>query len=304
MSREIQNMAASVHDRLLNRSRDTGEDFQFLLQRYAAERFLYRLGESKHRDRFVLKGAMLFALWGGAIYRPTRDLDFAGFGSSETEDVLGCLRDICEAGAADDGLVFDASTLAAAPIRVDEDYDGLRIRFRVELGSARITMQIDVGFGNAIEPPAEEVEYPTLLGGVAPRIRAYPHEAVVAEKLHAMVVLGDANSRLKDFYDLYVIASTLALDGKRLARAIGATFERRRTTIEDPRPVALTPRFFADDARSAQWRAYLGKNRLPGAPADFDAVGELLGGFLGPPWGALAENGSFRQSWPPGGPWR
>jgi hypothetical protein len=201
------NMAASVHDRLLNGSRTRGEDFQFILQRYAAERFLYRLGESTYRDRYVLKGAMLFALWGGSIYRPTRDLDFTGYGDNEAEAVLASLREICDLAVPDDGLTFDSSTLAAEPIRDTAEYNGLRVRFQAKLGSARLAMQIDIGFGNAIEPQPCEVEYPTLLDGASPRIRAYPPEAVVAEKLHALVVLGEANSRMKDLYDLHVIAS-------------------------------------------------------------------------------------------------
>ena len=301
--RPPRNVAASVHTRLLNRSRETGEDFNFLLQRYAAERFLYRLGKSAHRDFYVLKGAMLYALWGGSIYRPTRDLDFTGYGSDATEDVLAALRDICTVAVADDGLAFDAGTLTAEPIRDDAEYNGLRIRFQATLGNARIPMQVDIGFGNAIDPPATEIDYPTLLNAPAPRIRAYPHEAVIAEKLHAMVVLGEINSRYKDFYDLHVLARQFPFDGERLARAIAATFDRRRTPIDTALPTALAPRFYADGARAEQWRAYLTRNSLPGAPADFAAVGELLQTFLGPIWITLATGRSFSDTWPPTGPW-
>ncbi len=297
------NLAASVHDRLLNRSRATGEDFNFLLQRYGSERFLYRLGESKYRDRFVLKGAALLALWGGSAYRATRDLDLAGYGSSDADDVIRCFQGICAVPAADDGLVFDGSTIMAQDIRLDAEYDGLRIKFLASLGGARINMQVDIGFGNAIDPPAEDVEYPTLLDAPAPLIRAYPLEASLAEKLHAMVVLGELNSRYKDFYDVYVIASTFALEGARLTRAISATFERRSTEIDSSQPTALTARFFADDAKSSQWRAYLSKNQLAGAPADFSAAGEMLLGLYSPLWTALAAKQPFEQHWAPGGPW-
>jgi len=303
-SRPLKNVAASVRARLLDRSRVTREDFQFLLQRYAAERFLYRLGESAHRDRYILKGAMLFALWGGSIYRPTRDLDFTGYGSSETADVLATLREVCTVPVDDDGIVFDAGTLTAEPIRDDAEYNGLRIRFQATLGGALIPMQIDIGFGNAIEPPAIEAEYPTLFEAPAPRIRAYPHEAVVAEKFHAMVALGERNSRYKDFYDLHVLARQFPFEGERLARAVAATFERRRTPIDAALPVALAPRFYADRGRAAQWRAYLTRNRLPGATADFAAAGELLQTFLGPIWSALGAGRSFSDAWPPAGPWR
>ena len=179
--RPLTNVAASVRDRLLRRSRESGEDFQFLLQRYATERFLYCLGESAHRNEFVLKGAMLFALWGGSVYRPTRDLDFTGYGSREAAAVIAAFRSVCAAGAPDDGIVFHPDTLTAEPIRDDTEYQGLRVRLRATLGNARIEMQVDIGFGNAIEPPANDVLYPTLLDAPAPNIRAYPREAVIAD---------------------------------------------------------------------------------------------------------------------------
>ena len=298
MSRPPRNLAASIHRRLLNGARERGEDPQFILQRYAAERFLYRLGLSQHRDQFVLKGAMLFALWGGSVYRLT------GFGSDEIGAVLDRIRDICTVVAPDDGMSFDATTLRAEPIREEVEYGGVRIVFEARLGSAQVRMQVDVGFGNAIEPRAVEADYPTLLDAPAPRIRAYPHQAVVAEKLHAMVVLGERNSRYKDFYDLYVLSRQFPFDGSSLARAISATFERRSTPIDAAVPAALAPRFYSDGPRAEQWRAYLTRNALPGAPADFGAVGEDLQTFLVPPWRALVDGGAFMGTWPPAGPWR
>ena len=303
MSNPADDRAESIRHRLRNRLRERGEDVQFGLQRYAAERFLYRLGESPHRDRFILKGAALFALWGGSLYRATRDLDFTGYGSAEETNVLRALHDICLQNGAGDELVFEADTLSAQPIRDDGEYHGLRIRLEAALGASRIPVQIDIGFGNAIEPPAIEAEYPTLLDAPAPSIRAYPHEAVVAEKLHAMVVLGERNSRYKDFYDLHVLARQFPFDGVTLAGSIAATFERRRTTIDAALPSALAPRFFADGARTEQWRAYLTRNALPGASADFGSVGERIQAFLGPPWSALAARDDFSRVWRPGGPW-
>lgn len=298
MSRPPRDLAASVRARLLSRARERGEDFQFVAHRYAAERFLYRLGECGQRERYVLKGAMLYALWGGSLYRPTRDLDLTGYGSSEPADVLGSFREICLFPVADDGIIFEAATLAAEPIRDGAEYDGLRLRFRATLGSIRIPMQVDVGFGNAIVPPAADVEYPTLLDAPAPKIRAYPHEAVIAEKLHALVVIGERTTRLKDVYDLHVLASRFPFDGAQLARAIAATFERRRTPIDASIPAALTPRFFADGARAEQWRAYLSRHALPGAPADLAAVGEHLLAFIHPLWSALANRQAFVGAWP------
>jgi nucleotidyltransferase AbiEii toxin of type IV toxin-antitoxin system len=247
---------------------------------------------------------MLFALWGGAAYRPTRDLDLTGYGDSDPSSILAAFREICELPVADDGLIFDAATLVAEPIREGMEYGGLRVKFQARLGTARIQMQVDVGFGNAIQPPPQDVEYPRLLDAPSPRIRAYPKEAVVAEKLHAMVVLGERNSRYKDFYDQYVLSSQFPFDGARLAGAFSATFERRRTRFEAAQPTALTPRFYSDVARAGQWRAYLRTRNLPGAPADFDAVGERLRAFTGPVWDALASSASFGSTWAAGGPWR
>jgi type I restriction enzyme S subunit len=303
MKPERKNLAASVHDRLLKRSHERGEDFSFVLHRYAAERFLYRLGLSTYREQLVLKGAMLFAVWGGSAYRPTRDLDFTGYGNSDADAVLACFRKICDFAVPDDALVFDSSTLTAEQIRDDAEYDGLRVRLVASLGSARIPLQIDVGFGNAIEPRPNNVEYPTLLDGPSPRIRAYPHEAVIAEKFHCTVRFGERNSRLKDFYDLYVLAHEFSFAGEQLTSAIAATFKRRNTPIEPAQPVALAPRFYADTVRATQWRTYLERNHLPGAPADFDAAGELIRQFLGPVWSALAENVAFASVWRPGDAW-
>ncbi|MCX6570429.1 MAG: nucleotidyl transferase AbiEii/AbiGii toxin family protein [Candidatus Aminicenantes bacterium] len=297
------NLAESIRHRLRNRFKESGEDISFGLQRYASERFLYRLGESSHRDRFILKGAALFAIWGSSVYRPTRDLDFTGYGSSEISDIIEVFRDLCAMPDVGDGLSFDRDSVSAEPIRDEAEYHGLRVRFRALLGESKILMQVDIGFGNAVEPAPVEIQYPSLLDHPGPRIRAYPLEAVIAEKLHAMVVLGERNSRFKDFYDLYVFARQFPFKGEDLSRAIAATFNRRGTAIDAALPAAISPRFFAADARAKQWRAYLSRNSLPGAPADFIAAGESLQAFLVPLWRALGDNRKFSDFWPPLGPW-
>jgi len=304
MKETPRNLAASVHARLLNRSRVKGEDFNFNLQRYASERFLFRLGESPHRDRLVLKGAMLFSLWGGSLYRSTRDLDFTGYGPNNEKQVLACLAEICNLAVPDDGMTFDTSTLTAEPIREHAEYNGLRIRLTAYLGNARIPMQIDIGFGNAIEPAPSEVQYPVLLDAASPRILAYPKEAVVAEKFHALVTLGEATSRTKDLYDLYVLAGQFDFQGDALARAIRATFERRKTAITVEPPAALTPQFFADEDRGRMWNAYRERNTLSGAPQDLQQVGERLRAFLTAPWVALASADRVPRHWPQAGPWK
>ena len=302
--RRLRNIGASVRARLLERSRKTGERFQFLLQRYGAERFLHRLGESPYRERFVLKGAMLLALWGEAIYRPTRDLDLAGYGSPLPDDLHATLRDICLVPVVDDGIVFNGEALAITPIRTNDDYEAFRARFEATLDGARIRMQIDIGFGDTIQPPPIDADYPVLLDAPRPRIRAYPREGVVAEKLHAMVAHGERNSRYKDFYDLHVLAQHFDFDGESLGRAVGATFEQRQTPISEAPPVALTAAFYVDTGRAEQWARYRNGNNLPGAPPDFAAVGDRLRLFLVEPWDALSGGVEFSGTWPPGGPWR
>ena len=298
----LRNVGASVRARLLKRSRDTGEGFQFLLQRYAAERFLHRLGESPYRERFVLKGAMLLALWSEAIYRPTRDLDLTGYGSALPDDIRSAIRDICAILFVDDGIVFNCGALTLESIRGQDEYDGIRTRFDAMLDGARIPMRIDIGFGNAIQPPPIDARYPALLDVPRPRIRVYPREAVVAEKLHAMVVLDERNSRYKDFYDIHALVRHFDFEGECLVRAVSATF--RGTTISRNLPVALTPRFYADAARREQWRNYVNRNKLPGAPLDFGVIGERLLSFFGEPWDAMARRSAFAARWPAGGPWR
>lgn len=200
-------------------------------------------------------------------------------------------------------MTFAVETLRSEPIRDATGYGGLRIAFEAWLGEVRVRMQLDVGFGNAIEPGAVEADYPVLLDAPAPRIRAYPPEAVVAEKLHAMVLLAERNSRMKDFYDVYVLATRFAFDGERLARAIAATFRRRDTEIGGDPPVALQATFYASADRARQWQAYLRRNALPGAPTDLNVVGDLLVRFLLAPWTALAAQEPFSDRWPPEGPW-
>ena len=300
----VRNVGASVRARLLQRSRETGEGFQLLLQRYGAERFLYRLGESGYRDRFVLKGAMLLAFWGEAHFRSTRDLDLAGYGSALPDDLRATLRDICAVPVVDDGIVFNTESLAIAPIRTNDDYEALRARFEATLDGARIRMQVDIGFGDAVRPSPIDIEYPVLLDAPRPRLRAYPREAVVAEKLHAMVAHGEQNSRYKDFYDLHVLAQYFDFDGGSLGQAIGATFEQRQTPISEEPPVVLTAPFYVHTGRAEQWARYRSRNNLASTPSDFGTVGNRVRSFLAEPWDALSRGRAFTGTWPAGGPWR
>jgi Nucleotidyl transferase AbiEii toxin, Type IV TA system len=232
MARErSKNVGASVRARLLERSREERIDFQVLLTRYALERLLYRLSRSAHRNRFVLKGAMLFVTWVEASFRPTRDLDLLGYGENSPEAIGGAFRAICAEPAEDDGVLFDVDGLNAEPIREDLEYGGVRVRTHATIAGARIPIQVDVAFGDVITPDPIEIDYPVLLDAPAPHLRAYPLETVVAEKFHVLVIGGIANSRLKDYYDLWLIAATFELERAPLAAAVRRTFARRDTAI-------------------------------------------------------------------------
>jgi predicted nucleotidyltransferase component of viral defense system len=297
------NVAASVRQRLLNLSRNRGEDFNLILTWYGIERLLYRLTKTSHADQFVLKGALLFALWTGKLHRPTRDLDLLGHGTSSDQRLTEVFREVCLVDVQPDGLIFDPDSVWVAEIGATEEYQGRRVRLLAMLGKARIHLQVDVGFGDAVTPPAQELEYPTLLDFPAPRLRVYPKETVVAEKLQAMVVLGILNSRMRDFFDVWFMSKMLEFDGPMLARAIQATFERRRTAIPEVAPVALTDQFALEPDKITQWRAFLNRNRLDVGGDELRSIIQQLYRFLMPPLSALANGLEWQKTWPAGGPW-
>ena len=283
MTREKgKNTAASIRARLLALAQSKGEDYQRVLGRYAVERFLYRLGRSPYRDKFALKGATLFTLWTGHTYRPTKDLDLLGRGSSSAiGEVETTIRAICEIQD-QDGIVFASESVEGTKIKEDDEYDGVRIKLLADLAGARIPMQIDIGFGDAVYPEPELASFPVLLPMEAPLIRAYPREASIAEKFHAMVVLDIRNSRMKDFYDIWFVANTWTFDMASLRNAILASFEGRGSTTPTGVPFALTDDFLNDPQKTQQWSAFV--NRLdPGEKApSLEEVGAVLRAFLLP----------------------
>jgi hypothetical protein len=238
------------------------------------ERFLYRLSRSRHAEHFVLKGALLLLAWLGETLRPTRDADLLGFGELTDDELLAIFRDVCGIPVEPDATSFDAESVEVAAIREGDAYGGRRITLRGRIGTARVSVRVDVGFGDAMTPAPKWLDYPSLLGYPSPRLRAYPRETVLAEKLHAMVLLGLRNSRMKDYFDVLALLREGKHDEALLARAITATFERRRTALPDGVPPGLSDAFSDDVARQAQWRAFLAKSRLKG-PELAEAVGEL-----------------------------
>ncbi|MFA5170194.1 MAG: nucleotidyl transferase AbiEii/AbiGii toxin family protein [Sulfuriferula sp.] len=298
------NLAASVRQRLYNIAKRNGEAFDLVLTRYALERLLYRLGQSECHNQFLLKGAMLFAVWDGESHRPTRDVDLLGFGSGELSHLEKTFRDICLIPVEPDGLEFIADNLRAIEIRENQEYQGVRVLFDARLENAIIPIQIDIGYGDAVTPAAEDITYPTVLDFAPPKLRAYPIYTVVAEKFQAMVWLGIANSRMKDFYDIWIILRKYPFDGNILVKAITATFERRNTPLPAAAPFALTQAFASDKMKQMQWKAFLQKNKLSADNLTFADIIMALHEFLIPPMLASINELNFDVIWRAGGPWQ
>ena len=275
---------ASIRQRLLDRARARGEAFQLVLDRFAVERLLYRLSVSPHRDQFLLKGALLFALWFDAPHRPTRDADLLGFGPADGERLHAVIAELCAIDS-DDGLRFELGSIQIEPIREEAAYEGLRARLVAFLGGARCHVQWDVGFGDAVTPGPQDMDYPAMLDEFPPpRLRVYPRETVFAEKLEAIATLGIANSRMKDYFDLQALLREQAMAPATLAEAIRATFQRRGTAPPEGVPFGLTDAFATDAQKQSQWAAFLRRNRLA-APALDAVVAELRAFFIAlDPW--------------------
>lgn len=277
MPKAVRNIGASVRARLRNIAAERNQPFDLLLTRYVLERLLYRLGKSPHKDRFVLKGAMLMTAWFDDPLRPTRDIDLLGFGDADPDAMLAVFREVC-AVEENDGVVLDAAALEIDRIRDELEYGGLRIKTNATVDGARVRIAVDIGFGDAVE--AAELELPVLLDQPPPKLRAYPRESVIAEKFHAMVLLGRANSRMKDFYDVWVLSQTYEFDGDALAKALAATFARRKTEIPNERPDALTKAFAEDAAKIQLWASFV--ELLEAEPGPLTKVVEDLAAFLMP----------------------
>lgn len=295
--------AVEVRRRLRRVARDRGEDVQLVLGRYGLERLLYRLGRSPHAELFVLKGAMLFHLWSEGLHRPTRDLDLLGYGESSVGGLEEVFRSLCAIEVEDDGLHFDAAAVRGSIIREGQRYQGVRVRFRALLGETIIPIQVDVGFGDAITPSPRRVEYPTLIELPPPVVRVYPPESVVAEKYEALVDLAGTNSRMKDFYDLWMLSRTTTFDGGTLNEAIRQTFARRGTDLPREAPIGLTTEWARGERVEGFWQGFLDRSGLQDRAAGLDMTVAALREFLLPPTRSLLVGAAYTMRWQAGGPW-
>ncbi len=300
---KTKNSAASVRQRLLNYARSSGQDFIFVLRAFAMERLLFRLSLSPYVYHFVLKGAMLFKLWAGDFYRPTRDIDVLALKSKSITSLKAIFQDICQISFHEDGLKYLPDTVKVEKIREDQHYSGFRVTLTAMLGEAKIHLQVDCGYGDAITPDAATHDFPTLLDFPAPRLLMYPKETVVAEKFEAIVRLGEANSRMKDFYDLWALACDFPFSGTVFALAIKNTFSRRRTPLPAGTPIAFQTTFIQNPIKQTQWRAFVRKTQFVKVEKDFGKTIDFVRSFLLLSLDSIVKSKSFEMTWPPGGPW-
>lgn len=292
------NITASILQRLKNYSEARKEDRGLTLTNYAIERFLYRLSISKYTDQFVLKGAQLFRIWTETSYRPTRDLDLLRFGSPDITELQKIFQDICNIETeVEDGIIYLAETVKGEVIREENEYDGVRVKLKYRIGRTGEVMQVDIGFGDVVSPPATVIQFPSILEMPSPNFRAYCRDTVIAEKVEAMVSLGYANSRMKDFYDVYKLSKEFDFDGKTLKESIELTFDKRKTDIPNKSPLAFTREFFDDPIKQTQWNAFLKKNSLESIT--LTQVVEIIKIFIEPIFTAISNSDDYNSTWSP-----
>lgn len=297
------NVAASVHQRLLDKARRDDRPFNEMLQYLAMERFLYRLAESPHAANFILKGALMFPAWNVALPRPTMDIDLLGRAPNDLEHIAEVMRQICHQSVEDDGFVFDPETVNASRITEDSDYEGVRVRFRGSLGNARLAMQIDIGFGDEVVPEPQDIEFPSMLNLPVPKLKGYTRESSIAEKFSAMLQRGEINSRVKDFFDIWLLSRQFYFDGQALQIAIASVLSKRKTELVLP-ITAFQDRFTKSPGKNSQWKGFLRKNHLDYAPDQFYEVVALVESFLSPVLKAMKSEQAFNHIWKPTGPWQ
>ena len=303
MAGKTKNIAISVHQRLLNKAKESSRPFNEILQHFAIERFIYRLSKSTHADRFVLKGALMFSAWTGTMSRPTMDIDLLGNIENSIDLIVAVFKDVCETEVENDGIVFHKDTVTATSITEDADYKGVRVLLRGNLSSIRLYLQTDIGFGDVIIPKPGRVKYPVLLDFPPPELDGYTIESTVAEKFQAKVKLGLLNSRMKDFYDIWFLSRRFDFKGEILIEAIEKTFDKRMTPLSIDLTI-FNPTFMKDDTKQAQWHGFIKKTKLTDAPASFEDVASVIKAFLKPVVASIIDRQTFGFFWAAPGPWR
>lgn len=292
------NIPASIRNQLLNKAKERKDNFQFLVERYALERLLYRISLSTYRSKFILKGGMLISLWAAEPYRSTRDADLLSYGENDPEQMVELFREICLIPYEEDGLTFQTDTITHSKIKEDQEYEGIRLKFVGNLDGISIDVQFDIGFGDKVTPGPQAISYPTILSSLAhPQLLIYPRETVVSEKFEAMVKLDLLNSRMKDFYDVWFLCTHFAFQGTVLVQAIQGTFERRGTPLPKSAPVALSSEFTKDASKQGQWRGFLSRMPLKSENKTLAEVVDTLGVFLMPPTLAIVQGKDFERDW-------
>ena len=304
MKQPVKNIPASILARLKNQSEILGRPFAETLQYYAMERFLYRLSKTKYAAKFILKGGLLFYVWNVPLRRPTRDIDFRGYVTSDSERLLGIFREVAQVSALEDGLVFDLDSILIEETQIDADYQEIRVKLTTLLARSRILVQIDIGFSDELASKAEIVEYPNILPDLERvHMKGYPKEAVVAEKFHAMIRHGDLNSRMKDYYDIWLLSQTFEFESQALQKAIETTFKNRDTDLPIERPESLSMGFAS--ASNARWKNFLEKMNIPTTKgADFANVIERVWKFIEYPLQASVSHKPSPRTWTPQKSWK
>lgn len=304
MKADVKNLEASVRARLQNKAKETGRSFSEILQYFGMERFLYRLSQSQYADKFILKGALMFIAWQVAERRTTRDIDFLARFDNRVASIEKMIKDICVFPVPPDGLEFDAATVKGRKIKEDADYEGVRVKFLVFLDRARIAIQVDVGFGDVICPKPKAIDYPVILGFPRPHLKVYPAESVISEKFEAMVKLGLLNSRMKDFYDLWLMLRQFKFDGIKLAKALNSTFSHRKTPLPAHKPLFDGEIYDEKSDRQTLWKAFLKKGDIRNAPEELRNTAVEIEEFLIKPLEVMGKGREFKKEWKAPGPWK
>lgn len=304
MKKDIKNIEASVRAQLQSKAKEANRPFAELLQYYGMERFLYRFSRSKYADKFILKGALMFTVWKVPERRTTLDMDFSAKYDNKVSSIEKVIKEICKVQVVPDGLIFDPKTVGGQKIKEDADYEGVRIKFQGFLERARIPMQFDVAFGDTIYPKPKTVDYPVILDLPKPRLKGYPAESVISEKFEAMVKLGLLNSRMKDFYDLWLMIRRFDFDGSKLTEALKRTFDRRKTSLPQNKPLFAEEIYDEKSDRQILWTAFLKKSDIKYVPEKLHTIASDIENFLIKPLIAIGKGGEFNKAWETKGSWK